>query len=88
MKRFVTASLVAALALSAIPTVSTARINFYRQVTFYSTYYVDNSGPNVPYDPTPHRFQVGYIRYYCDGSVRQVGDETSDYDDDIVGVCT
>jgi hypothetical protein len=88
MKRFVTASLVAALALSAIPTVSTARISFYRQVTFYSTYYSEPFGEHVPYNPTPNRYQVGYIRYYCDGSVRQVGDESGDYDDDIVGVCT
>lgn len=88
MKRFVTASLMAALALSAIPTVSTARISFYRQITFYMTYGSDPGTVHVPYDPTPIRYQVGYIRYYCDGSVRQVGDESPDYEDDIVGVCT
>lgn len=88
MKRFVTASLAAALALSAIPTVSTARITFYRQINFYSTYYSDPGTVHVPYNPTPIRHQVGWIRYYCDGSVRQVGTETGDYDEDYIGECS
>jgi len=84
MKRFVTASLLAALALSAIPTVSTARIDFYRQVTFFSTYY---SSPGT-HGSTPTRYEVGWIRYYCDGSVRQSGEETSDYEDEFIGTCS
>lgn len=85
MKRFVQVSLIAAtLALSMVPTVSTALPRFYRETIFYDMRYY--AGPG--HTPSPGvRVEVGWHRYYCDGTVRTFGSMTGDFEDYEFGTC-
>lgn len=91
MKRFAQVSLIAALALSSIPTVSSAGPRFYRETVYYNTVYSAPPSP-IPHDPSPmpsegNRIAVGWDRYYCDGSVRSYGQQTGDFEDYEIGTC-
>ena len=91
MKRFAQVSLIVVLALSSIPTVSSAGPRFYRETIYYSTVYVPGTSPFPPPGPTPwgtdQRVAVGWDRYYCDGSVRSYGQQTGDFEDYEIGTC-
>lgn len=89
MKRFAHVSLIVVLALSSIPAVSTATPRFYRETIFYGTVYAPSPSPFPEPSPiTGNRVEVGWIRYYCDGTVRSFGTETGDFEDYEFGDCT
>ncbi len=93
MKHFIRASLIVALAISSIPAVSTAGPRWYRETVFFNTVYTPGTSPFPGPGPTPggteHREMVGWIRYYCDGTLRQFGQETGEFEDYETGtICS
>ncbi|PHY17260.1 hypothetical protein CSW59_19740 [Caulobacter sp. BP25] len=91
MKRFVRASLIVALAISSIPALSNAGPRFYRERIYYDMAYSPGTSPFPGPGPTPGgsstRVEVGWDRYYCDGTVRSFGQQTGDFEDYEIGTC-
>ena len=84
MKRFAQVSLIAFLALSSIPTVSSAGPRFYRETIYYEYEYY--ASPD--HSPQPGvRVEAGWDRYYCDGTVRSFGHQTGDFETYEIGTC-
>ncbi len=84
MKRFVRASLIVALAISSIPAVSTALPRFYRETIYYEYLYEASPGHSPS---TGERVEVGWDRYYCDGTVRSFGQRSGYSEDSVFGTC-
>lgn len=93
MTRFIRTSLIVALAISSIPAVSAAVPRFYRETIYYSTVYDQGTSPFPGSNPGPTpwgsetRVEVGWDRYYCDGTVRSFGQQTADFEDYEIGTC-
>lgn len=85
MKRFVRASLIAALAISSIPAASTAAPRWYLERVYFGPEYGSGTSPFPGPGPTPGgtetRTIVGWTRYYCDGTYRSFGQETGEFED-------
>lgn len=87
------AAMPVAAAAAAMPAVAAAATpRWYRETVFYSMEYGPGTLPFPGPGPTPGgtetRTMVGWHRYYCDGTVREYGIETGDYEDYYFGDCT
>lgn len=84
MKRLFQVSLIAALALSSIPMSSNAGPRFYRETIYYNYEYFHTPGHGLQ---PGERVEVGWVRYYCDGTIRSFGQETGEFEDFEFGTC-